>query len=104
MRGYRAAKKAQSESKPPYAVPAKNIRRNATRKAKRAGDAFQNEKAKVKATGDIQKTRQATLALNIAEVERWEFAVQNRIPTKIVPSKEVRGMICEHRAKQAQNA
>ncbi|KAE8311609.1 hypothetical protein BDV41DRAFT_541457 [Aspergillus transmontanensis] len=118
MRGYRAAKKAQSEPIPPRIVPAKNIRRNAMRKAQRAGDVFQKEKAKfqqrvnrardrlkkAKATGDIQTTREAALALNIAEVERWEFAVQNRIPSKIVPSKEARRIVNEHRAKEAQDA
>ncbi|KAE8412277.1 hypothetical protein BDV36DRAFT_301025 [Aspergillus pseudocaelatus] len=84
MRGYRAAKKANREDKMPHIMPAKNTRRNAPRKAQRAGDVLQKEKAKLqqrvirahdslnkaKATGDIQKTKEAMLALNIAGVER----------------------------------
>ncbi|KJK68307.1 hypothetical protein P875_00076201 [Aspergillus parasiticus SU-1] len=103
-RGYRATKNAKSEGKAPNVVSAKNIRRNALRKAQWDGDALQAEKAKLqqrvsrardrlkkaKETGDIQRTQEATLALKIAEVERWEFAVEHGNSVKIVPSKEDR--------------
>ncbi|EIT79987.1 hypothetical protein Ao3042_03513 [Aspergillus oryzae 3.042] len=95
-RGYR------SEPKPPRIVSAKNIRRNAMRKAQRAGDVFQSEKAKlqqravrarhrlkkVEAAGDAQRIEEAELALKIARMERWEFAVEHSNSVKIVPSKE----------------
>ncbi|KAK6822036.1 hypothetical protein RU639_006941 [Aspergillus parasiticus] len=101
-RGYRATKKAKSEGKASNVVSAKNIRRNALRKAQWDGDALQTEKAKLqqrvsrardrlkkaKETGDIQRTQEATLPLKIAEVERWEFAVEHGNSVKIVPSKE----------------
>lgn len=58
---------------------------------------------KAKATGDIQKTKEAMLTLNIAGVERWEFAVQNRIPAKAVPSKAVRRIVNEYRTEQVQD-
>lgn len=116
-RGYRAKKKAESEPKPPRIVSAKNIRRNAMRKTQRAGDVFQSEKAKlqqravrarhrlkkVEAAGDAQRIEEAALALKIARVERWEFAVEHGNSVKIVPSKEDRRMVNEHRAKQASN-
>ncbi|KAB8202430.1 hypothetical protein BDV34DRAFT_228370 [Aspergillus parasiticus] len=103
-RGYRATKKAKSEGKASNVVSAKNIRRNALRKAQWDGDALQTEKAKLqqrvsrardrlkkaKETGDIQRTQEATLPLKIAEVERWEFAVEHGNSVKIVPSKEDR--------------
>lgn len=87
------------------------------RKAQRAGDVFQSEKAKlqqravrarhrlkkVEAAGDAQRIEEAALALKIARVERWEFAVEHGNSVKIVPSKEDRRMVNEHRAKQASN-
>ncbi|KOC08299.1 hypothetical protein AFLA70_594g000481 [Aspergillus flavus AF70] len=105
-RGYRAKKKAESEPKPPRIVSSKNIRRNAMRKAQRAGDVFQSEQAKlqqravrarhrlkkVEAAGDAQRIEEAELALKIARVERWEFAVEHGNSVKIVPSKEDRRM------------
>ncbi|KAE8327658.1 hypothetical protein BDV39DRAFT_204676 [Aspergillus sergii] len=108
-RGYRARKPRGSPNYPVLcrqriSAEMQCARHSDKAKLQQRVNRARNHKKKVAATGDAQRIEEAELALKIAEVERWESAVEHGHSVKIVPSKEDCKMVYKHRAKQAQNA